>query len=191
MKYRRFSLRTRAFALLLCFFLTVPVKAAVMVPSSPPRIQLAAETVRHESGTPFNGRENVLSVTDGWGRTLYYSEVLKPGSYTVRTDDLYNAGQKQARVHAMDRSGLISTQTFTVDVYTYTEPGEDDATDYFIRINRACNTVTVYEPDENGEYTVPCRVMICSTGGLRTPLGTFRTSDRYHWRSLINGVYGQ
>lgn len=73
----------------------------------------------------------------------------------------------------------------------YAEEGE--RTDYQLRVNRAANCVTVYERDENGEFTVPVRAFVCSTGraGHQTPLGTYSTSDYYQWRLMVGGVYTQ
>lgn len=63
---------------------------------------------------------------------------------------------------------------------------------YYIMVNRQENCVTVYEQDENGEYTIPMKAMVCSVGvSDGTPLGTFRTSDKYAWRYLYGDVYGQ
>ena len=46
---------------------------------------------------------------------------------------------------------------------------------YEIKVNRKMNTVTVYTQDEAGNYTVPYKAMICSTGrlGHATPLGSY------------------
>ena len=54
----------------------------------------------------------------------------------------------------------------------------------------ATQTVTVYEKDDEGNYTVPFKSMICSTG-RDTPVGFFHTTDQYDWRALVGGVYGQ
>lgn len=63
---------------------------------------------------------------------------------------------------------------------------------YYIKINRRQNCITVYTSDENGEYTVPYKVMICSTGLYNaTPRGTFHLSTKYLWRELYGKVYGQ
>ena len=65
---------------------------------------------------------------------------------------------------------------------------------YAIKVNRAMNTVTIYSPDENGDYTVPVKAMICSTGreGSETPVGTFYLIDyRSEWRLMLDGTYGQ
>ena len=63
---------------------------------------------------------------------------------------------------------------------------------YYIKVNRQANCVTVYGQDANGEYTVPVKAMVCSVGVANaTPLGTFKTSDKYAWRYLFGDVYGQ
>jgi hypothetical protein len=61
---------------------------------------------------------------------------------------------------------------------------------YSLDVNINQNVVTVYELDKNGEYTIPNRAFVCSAG-KDTPLGTFKTSDKYRWRELFGNVYGQ
>lgn len=54
--------------------------------------------------------------------------------------------------------------------------------------------MTVYTHDENGQYTVPVKAMICSTArpGYVTPLGSFRLSAyRTQWQLMLDGTYGQ
>lgn len=64
---------------------------------------------------------------------------------------------------------------------------------YMIMVNRAANCVTVYEKDAAGEFTVPVKAFVCSCGreGHETPLGTFKTSNYYEWRLMVDGSYGQ
>lgn len=61
---------------------------------------------------------------------------------------------------------------------------------YIIKINRLLNCVTIYSKDTTGDYTVPVKSMVCSTG-RDTPVGTFKTSDKYTWRKLVGNVWGQ
>ena len=64
---------------------------------------------------------------------------------------------------------------------------------YYLMVNRACNTVTVYTLDGNGYYTVPCKAMVCSTGraGHATPRGTYRIGNQNRWGYMFDGSWGQ
>lgn len=63
---------------------------------------------------------------------------------------------------------------------------------YALYVNRGTNTVTVYSVDEEGNEE-PYKVMLCSTGrmGHRTPLGTFKTSEYFPWRRMIDDSFAQ
>ena len=65
-----------------------------------------------------------------------------------------------------------------------------DSNSFYVKVNRAANTVTVYEKNADGTAGTPLKAMICSTGDA-TPLGTYSTFNRSTWRSLFGGVYGQ
>lgn len=64
---------------------------------------------------------------------------------------------------------------------------------YYIMVNRAQSTVTVYGLDDDGYYTVPVKAMICSTGrkGHATPTGTFTIGGRWTWVHMLDDSYGQ
>lgn len=65
---------------------------------------------------------------------------------------------------------------------------------YAIMVNRAMNTVTIYAPGNDGNYSVPVKAMICSTAreGATTPLGSYTMiSWRSEWRLMFDGSYGQ
>ena len=66
----------------------------------------------------------------------------------------------------------------------------EEGNPYLVAVNRVTQTVTVYSKDADGNYTVPSKSMICSTG-TDTPVGKFHTTDKYTWRDLFGGVYGQ
>lgn len=61
---------------------------------------------------------------------------------------------------------------------------------YLIKVNKQQNCVTIYEKDTDGNYTVPVKAMICSTGSA-TPLGTYNTMTKYRWKLLLDDVWGQ
>ena len=63
---------------------------------------------------------------------------------------------------------------------------------YFIRVNYLAQTVTIYEKNQNGYYSKPKKVMICSTGESTPKQGIFQmTSFKKEWLALYGGVYGQ
>lgn len=65
---------------------------------------------------------------------------------------------------------------------------------YYIMVNRAQNTVTVYAVGADGRYTNPVKAMVYSTGraGHGTPKGTFSiTGDKQRWLLMVDGSWGQ
>ena len=62
---------------------------------------------------------------------------------------------------------------------------------YYIKINYTANVVTIYTKDDNGEYTLPYKAMVCSTGGGTPRSGTYAIKSRWRWGALFGGVYGQ
>lgn len=61
---------------------------------------------------------------------------------------------------------------------------------YKICVNKQMNCVTIYERDDEGEYTKPVKAFICSTG-YATPIGDFKIEIQYRWKELIHGAWGQ
>ncbi len=72
------------------------------------------------------------------------------------------------------------------------EEKEYPAGKYYIKVNNQMNTVTIYTMDEVGNYIVPIKAMVCSTGEA-TPQNTTYTigGKRWQWRLLFGNVYGQ
>lgn len=68
----------------------------------------------------------------------------------------------------------------------------DDRPDYAVYVNRALNCVTVKLQEEDGSLT-PIKAMLCSCGreGSSTPEGTFRTSNYYEWRRMVDDTFGR
>ena len=62
---------------------------------------------------------------------------------------------------------------------------------YYIRVNVAANTITVYGQDENKEYTIPVKAFVCSTGTATPHSGVYATPQKFEWVDLFGGVYGQ
>ncbi len=62
---------------------------------------------------------------------------------------------------------------------------------YYIKINYTANVVTVYTKDSDGNYTVPVKAIVCSTGKATPTGGVYKMSNKYRWHQLNGGVYGQ
>lgn len=64
------------------------------------------------------------------------------------------------------------------------------AGEYYIKVNRTTNCVTVYDSEDK-----PVKSMICSVGdsseGNSTPAGSFRTSQKLRWHALFGNEFGQ
>lgn len=88
---------------------------------------------------------------------------------------------------------------------TSTEPTKDDSTNnttekkeqpvnknpYYIKVNYGSNVVTIYALDVNGNYTVPVKAMLCSSGKDTPRSGVYKTPAKYRWILLIGDVWGQ
>lgn len=160
--------------------------------TAPPVIRLAAPTVTLFTADRFDPMENVVSCedpVDGEVACIVESDVdpQNEGSYTVV-------------LTARDRSGNESRAEYAVDVeeFRLAETPSDGIYTYAYMVNRAANTVTVYKRDQSGEYTIPYKAMVCSTGD-DTPVGTYYTYDDpantswypyYPWWPLYGDVYG-
>ena len=59
-----------------------------------------------------------------------------------------------------------------------------------IKINKQMDCLTVYTSDGANGFIVPVKSFLVSTGD-DTPVGTFKTPEKYRWRLMINDVYTQ
>lgn len=62
--------------------------------------------------------------------------------------------------------------------------------DYLLKVNKTLNCLTVYAKDGNNGYIIPVKAMRTSVGD-DTPIGTFKTPEKYRWRLMVNGTYTQ
>ena len=69
---------------------------------------------------------------------------------------------------------------------------DDTRPDYIIYVNKALNCITIRQQNEDGTLTA-VRAMVCSCGteGHGTPEGSFKTSDYYEWRLMVDNTYGR
>lgn len=62
---------------------------------------------------------------------------------------------------------------------------------YYIKVNVAANTITVYAKDENGIYSIPEKAFVCSTGTATPHSGIYATPKKFEWVDLFGNCYGQ
>lgn len=126
-------------------------------------------------------------------------EHVKNSQDTEKADSTESAQNTESEEKGSSTESVQNTETIgateaadSTETTEATETEEEDELPYYIKVNRQQNCVTVYTKDENGEYTVPYKAMICSTGLYNaTPRGTFHLSTKYLWRELFGNVYGQ
>ena len=103
-------------------------------------------------------------------------------------DNLVQSGPIQ---NNSGQNGSVQNDSVQND-YIAAEHTYSNGLPYYIMVNRAQNTVTVYGLDANGYYTVPVKAMICSVGrkGHSTPKGTYTIGGKWKWIHMVDGSYG-
>lgn len=61
---------------------------------------------------------------------------------------------------------------------------------YVLKVNKTLNCSTVYAKDGDNGYIIPVKAMLTSVGD-DTPIGTFKTPEKYRWRLMVNDSYTQ
>lgn len=61
---------------------------------------------------------------------------------------------------------------------------------YIIKVNKTANCLTVYAKDGDRGYILPVMSMLTSVGD-DTPIGTFKSPERYRWRYMVGDCYTQ
>ena len=87
----------------------------------------------------------------------------------------------------LEQSLPLTLENYPDEVYAAMS---GDKRPYYIEVVKNQNVVIVYGKDQEGAYSVPVKVFVCSTGRT-TPIGTYSLGWKNPWRSLFGGVYGQ
>lgn len=62
---------------------------------------------------------------------------------------------------------------------------------YYIKVNTQANTVTIYTRDNKGNFTVPVKAMVCSTGRNTPKNSKYKTLGKWTWGKMQGNVYTQ
>lgn len=125
-------------------------------------------------------------------------DALKEGQATVTAQGKDFSGTCTVTVDkAQEKNALTEYTTAYVANLDIVENNKKDGSQnlYSVKINRRTNTVTVYTYDENGDYVVPVRAMVCSCGEMNeeniTPVGEYSVYFKNYWHALFGDVYGK
>lgn len=65
-----------------------------------------------------------------------------------------------------------------------------ESTPYYIKVNYGAQVVTIYSKDSQGNYTIPTKAMVCSTGEATPKSGVYTIPARWEWLRLEGYVFG-
>lgn len=74
---------------------------------------------------------------------------------------------------------------------TTNNQGQANTPPYYIKVNYGAQVVTIYEKDSQGDYTVPVKAMVCSTGTFTPKSGVYKIPNKWKWLGLQGDVYGK
>ncbi len=160
------------------------------------------EQTKNESIAGTEGVENGESIAgedetqplESEESTEGQTETLTDAPTDEQTQELTDASSEEPTEGLTDTSSEEPTEVPTEEpTEEQTEPPTvPQDPPYLIKVDRVANCVTVYASDENGDYVVPVKHMICSVGTAnKTPTGVFAITDQYRWRALFSNAYGQ
>lgn len=148
--------------------------------------------------------------TSGMDSLVYGDAIYNSSDDNINHVPLSSEGELQGNEHSAgelsdpEPNGLLGEEIASAGELWYLNvatPGElvdgnlteehINKMSFYLKVNRLRNCITVYIQDENGEYTIPVKAMRCSTGGENTPLGVYKTNQKYDFRKLLFNVYGQ
>lgn len=84
-----------------------------------------------------------------------------------------------------------NTQKNNTITNTITTNNKTGGAPYYIKVNYGAQVVTIYKKDADGNYTVPIKAMVCSTGVATPKSGVYKIQYRWKWLGLQGDVYGQ
>lgn len=149
---------------------------------------LLEEDMRQGKSQSQDDRQEDITQGKSQSRDDRQEDITQSESQSEKSGKDAAQGESQSE----NRQEDVSQKENTQEKDSQQSASDETEFPYYIKINRKQNCITIYTSDENGEYTVPYKAMICSTGLYNaTPRGTFHLSTKYLWRELYGKVYGQ
>lgn len=74
--------------------------------------------------------------------------------------------EEYANINELEQEEIVEENTKDTvgnEKNTNTKSNSKSSNPYYIKVNYGAQVVTIYKQDENGEYTIPYKAMVCST----------------------------
>lgn len=178
-KMKKILIRLMYFVIFLCIFATVPLAIKTAKPKNHDittakeindTIDIAGEEINIEDLESFS-EENILD-----------ENIPEENSEASNESKTNTAKPSNSSKKLSSSSSNTSSAPQTTSSKARTK--------YYIKVNYGANVVTIYTNDENGDFSIPVKAMVCSTGRATPKSGTYKVQSRWEWLGLIGNVYG-
>jgi lipoprotein-anchoring transpeptidase ErfK/SrfK len=105
-------------------------------------------------------------------------------------DELEQQSTGEDAENTEEQNNTTNTNTVTNTTTTTSTTSKNNNIPYYIKVNYGAQVVTIYKKDDNGNYTIPFKAMVCSTGTATPTSGVYSIPARWEWLRLQGYVYG-
>lgn len=129
------------------------------------------------------------------------SKIVKAAQTYVSMNEMFEDNNEIDLLEDIETIDYIVYEDFIGPLFISEEIEEEDVEEektitvstptYYIKVNYGAQVVTIYKKDSDGNYTIPVKAMLCSTGEYTPLSGVYGTIEKYKWRALQGNVYGQ
>ena len=92
-------------------------------------------------------------------------------------------------VNPEDTSWDEDAEETKVDEKEEKKAKQNGTSQYYIRINYTANVVTIYTKDADGNYTIPVKALVCSTGTATPTSGVYKMEYMGNIVPELQGIY--
>ena len=143
--------------------------------------QEIAEEVPEDEYVLYNGEPISIETNSVLSFKYEKDGVYSKNAYNLQITNIINKGEiKEGATEEELEKGKVDEEEKAKGVQPY-----------YIKINYTANCVTIYKKDDSGNYTVPVKAMVCSTGTATPTKGVYKTLNKYVWKELNGHCWGQ
>lgn len=103
-------------------------------------------------------------------------------------ENMQENGEKQENQNTVNEN--TTNQNTGKNDTSNTNKNTNNKMAYYIKVNYGAQVVTIYGKDSEGNYTVPVKAMVCSTGTATPKSGVYSIPARWEWLRLKGYVWG-